>query len=279
MGDMATQSQNPVGGLWMMWLQNDMKLMEGPLGGKRIFDTVVFQPVMPVQLTDTWKVINRPVFMFNAFETPSPFDFRPGGSQDPVPPAAPFSTQAGLGDIAFIQWLSNSPSSSRMVTGVGWNWMFPAATHPNLGTGRTSLGPSAVGMYLGDKVITGAIIQQYWSIDTSSRTRVSLMDIQYVFRYRLNPMFSVGFAPNIQWDQVTGLVTVPVGVGFDTMTMAFGKMPIRFGAELQYYASHDESPSRAFDPEWNFRLYVSPIIMAPDWATRGIFGGGRCCRR
>ena len=36
MGDMATQSQNPVGGLWMMWFQNDMKLMEGPLGGKRI---------------------------------------------------------------------------------------------------------------------------------------------------------------------------------------------------------------------------------------------------
>jgi hypothetical protein len=120
MGDMATQSQNPVGGLWMMWLQNDMKLMEGPLGGKRIFDTVVFQPVMPVQLTDTWKVINRPVFMFNAFETPSPFNFRPGGSQDPAPPGAPFNTQAGLGDIAFIQWLSNSPSSSRMVTGVGW---------------------------------------------------------------------------------------------------------------------------------------------------------------
>ncbi len=51
----------------MMWFQNDMKLMEGPLGGKRIFNTTVFQPVMPVQLNDTWKVINRPVFTFNAF--------------------------------------------------------------------------------------------------------------------------------------------------------------------------------------------------------------------
>ena len=281
MGDVATQSQNPVGGLWMMWLQNDMKLIEGPLGGKRIFNTVVFQPVLPVQQTDTWKVINRPVFMFNAFETPSNFTFLPGGGQNPViPPDDPFSTQAGLGDTAFIQWLSNSPSSSRMVTGYGWNWMFPTATFPDLGTGRTSLGPSVVAMYLGDNVITGGIMQQYFSIDNRlDRPRVSLMDLQYVFRYRLNPMFSIGFAPNIQWDQVTEKVTVPVGFGFDTMTMTKSGMPIRWGAELQYYASH-ESPTRPFDPEWNFRLYISPFIQAPEWATRGLFGSGSGhCRR
>jgi hypothetical protein len=215
--------------------------------------------------------------MFNFFEVPDPFNFRPGGSQDPVfPPTDPFSTKGGLGDIAFIQWLSCSPSSSRMVTGAGWNWMFPAATDRNLGTGRTSLGPSVVAMYLGDRVITGGIMQQYFSIDDSSRTRVSLMDLQYVFRYRLNPMFSIGLAPNMQWDQVTGVVTMPVGFGFDTMTMTRSKMPIRWGAELQYYASH-ESGNRRFDPEWNFRLYVSPIIQAPEWAKRGLCGS-RCCR-
>jgi hypothetical protein len=272
MGDVATQSQNPVGGLWMMWLQNDMKLLEGPFGGKRIFDTTVFQPVMPVQLNDTWKLINRPVFMFNFFEVPDPFNFRPGGSQDPAPPADPFSTEGGLGDIALIQWLSRTPADSKLTFGFGWNWMFPAATDSSLGTGRTSLGPSVVSVYLGDKIITGGIVQQYFSIDESPRTRVSLMDVQYIFRYRLNPMFSIGFAPNMQWDQVTGRVTMPVGIGFDTMTMTKSKVPIRWGAELQYFASH-ELPGREFEPEWNFRLYVSPIIKAPDWATRGLFGG------
>jgi hypothetical protein len=278
MGDMATQSQNPVGGLWMMWLQNDMALYEGPLDGKRIFNTTVFQPVMPVQLNDRWKLINRPVFLFHSFETPSNFNFNPGGSFPPVsPPDDPFSTQAGMGDIGLIQWLSNSPSSSKMVTGVGWNWMFPAASYPDLGTGRTSFGPSVVAMYLGDKVIAGGIMQQYWSIDTrGNRSRVSYMDLQYVFRYRLNPMFGIGFAPNMKWDQVTGKVTMPIGFGFDTMTMAFGKMPMRWGAELQYFLSHEGRTG--LDPEWNFRLYVSPIIKAPEWATRGLFGGG-CCRR
>jgi hypothetical protein len=279
MGDMATQSQNPVGGLWMMWLQNDMHLYEGPGDGKRIFNTTVFQPVMPVQLNERWKLINRPVFLFHEFETPGNFEFNPGGSFPPVqPPSDPFSTQAGLGDIGLIQWLSNSPASSKMVTGFGWNWMFPAATFPDLGTGRTSFGPSFVAMYLGEKIIAGGIMQQYWSIDNrQDRTRVSYMDLQYVFRYRLNPMFGIGFAPNVKWDQVTGKVTMPVGFGFDTMTMAFGKMPMRWGAELQYFASH-ESPSRQFDPEWNFRLYVSPIIKAPEWATRGLLGGGSCRR-
>jgi|GEM_PF-3634919 len=140
--------------------------------------------------------------MLNNFEVPSNFNYRPGGSQDPViPPTDPFG-------------------------------------------------------------------------NSTTRARVSLMDLQYVFRYRLNPMFSVGFAPNMQWDQVTGVVTMPVGFGFDTMTMVGGKMPIRWGAELQYFASHEDSANRVFDPEWNFRLYVSPIIKAPEWATQGLFGGG-----
>jgi hypothetical protein len=279
-GDVATQSQNPVGGLWMMWLQNDMKLLEGPAGGKRIFNTTVFQPVLPIQLTEEWRVINRPIFTFNAFEVPDLFQFRPGGNQDPVfPPTDPFSTQAGLGDTMLIQWLSNSPADSKTVTGYGWNWMFPTATNQEeLGTGRTSVGPSVVAMYLGDKVITGGIMQQYFSIDNrGSRDRVSLMDLQYIFRYRLNPTFSVGFSPNIQWDQVTEKVTVPVGLGFDVLTMTKKKTPIRWGAELQYFASH-ESGNRPFDPEWNFRLYVSPIIKAPEWATRGLFGGCSCNR-
>ena len=282
MGDMATQSQNPVGGLWMLWMQNDMQLYEGPADGKRIFNSTIFQPVLPVQLNDKWRVINRPVFTFMNFETPTPdFNYRPGGSFDPVAAAGSFRNMSGLGDTAFIQWFSNSAEDSKMVTGLGVNWMFPTATDADLGAGAWSAGPSAVGMYLGDKVIAGLIMQQYFSYsERDGRDRVSYMDLQYIGRYRLNPMFSVGFSPNIKWDQVTGKWTVPVGLGFDSMTMWQGK-PARFGAELQYYVSHTggSSPtSRAFDPEWNFRLYFSPIVPAADWAKEGILGKKKCRR-
>ena len=129
--------------------------------------------------------------------------------------------------------------------------------------------------YLGDKIITGGIVQQYFSIGgDDSRERVSLMDVQYVLKRRLNPMFSIGMTPNMQWDQVTGKVTMPVGIGFDTMTMAFGKMPLRVSAEIQYYVSHGHN--RPFDPEWNFQLSFVPIIPAPGWASKPLFGSGRC---
>jgi len=267
--------------LWMMWMQNDMQLYEGPLDGKRIFNASIFQPVLPVQLNDKWRVINRPVFTFMNFETPTAdFEFRPGGSFDPVGVASSFRNMSGLGDTAYINWFSNSPEDSKMVTGIGTNWMFPTATDSDLGSGKWSAGPSAVAVYLGDKVIAGLVAQQYWSYaGKSDRSRVSYMDLQYIFRYRLNPMFGVGFSPNIKWDQVTGKWTVPVGLGFDSMTMWQGK-PARFGAELQYYVSHTggSSPgSRAFDPEWNFRLYFSPIIQAPEWAKRGL--SKNKCRR
>lgn len=282
MGDMATQSNNPVGGLWMLWNQNDMTLYEGPAGGKRIFNTTVFQPVLPIQLNETWRVINRPVFTLQNFETPVPnFNYNPGGSFPAVPPSDPFRNMGGLGDTMFIQWFSKSPEDSKIVFGAGLDWMFPTATDKDLGTGKWAAGPSIVALYLGDKVITGAVMQQYWSFaGDASRDRVSYMDTQVIYRYRLNPMFSIGGSPNIKWDQVTGKWTVPIGLGFDSMTMWQGK-PARFGAELQYYVSHTggSSPtSRAFDPEWTFRLYFSPIIQAPEWAKKGILGKKKCRR-
>ncbi len=235
---------------------------------------------MPVQLTEEWKLINRPVITVNTFEVPGAFNFRPNFSFDnPGPPSIndPFETKFGLGDTILIQWLSNTPADSKMTFGFGWNWMFPTATDGALGTGKTSVGPSVVAIYLGDKIIAGGILQQYYSIGGSdSRSRVSLMDFQYVFRYRFTPLTSIGFAPNMQWDQVTGKVTMPIGIGIDTMAFA-GKMPLRMGAELQYYASHEHGNNRPFDPEWQFRMYFVPIIQAPEWAKKPLFGGDSSC--
>ena len=122
-------------------------VLEGPGHGKRIFNTTVFQPVMPIQLTEEWKLINRPVITVNTFEVPGVFNFRPNFSFDnPGPPSIndPFSTEFGLGDTMLIQWLSNTPADSKMTFGFGWNWMFPTATDGALGTGKTSVGPSVV---------------------------------------------------------------------------------------------------------------------------------------
>ena len=283
----ATEAQNPVGNLWMLWFQNDMKLLEGPGDGKRIFNSTVLQPVMPVPLTDRWRVINRPVIpLFNANEVPAAgFQFNPANTYAPITGNPTFETRAGIGDIIFAQFYSASAEGSKFVWGIGETWMIPTATDDALGTGKLSVGPAALGMWMGDKMIIGAIMQQWFSVGGSdSRERVSTMDIQYVARYRLNPMASIGAAPNIQWNQVTGKWTVPVGLGLDVVAPwkrgnCKPPLPIRMGAELYYYVSHQD---RAFDNEWAFRLFFVPIIPSPGWAQKPLFGGGhghcRNCR-
>lgn len=207
----------------------------------------------------------------------------PPNSFPPASPNGPFTTKWGLGDTIFAQYFSASKNDDKFMWGIGETWMFPTATQSELGLGKTAVGPAALGIWLGEKWIFGAIAQQWWSIGGSSnRARVSLMDIQVPFRYRINPMTSLGAAPNLQWDQVSGKWTVPLGFGFDSTTMTRNKKPLRYGAELYYYASHREN---SFDPEWQFRILFVPIIQSPDWAQRGLFGGckkncrcRKCCR-
>ena len=181
---------------------------------------------------------------------------------------------AGLGDTVLTQWLSRSPAEQTLKIGAGWNWIFPTASDVDLGTGKTSLGPSVVVANLGEKYVFGVVASQFWSIGgAASRNRVSFMDLQYIYKWRVNPVFNIGAAPNIKWNQVTGQWNVPIGLGFDVLTKV-GKSPVRFIAEAQYYLSQRDRP---FDPEWNFRFGVVPIVQAPEWANRPLLGGcGRC---
>ena len=51
-------------------------------------------------------------------------------------------------------------------------------------------------------------------------------------------------------------------------TFMFGKLPIRIGAEVQYYVHQPDD----FGPEWNFRFFFIPVVPAPEWASKPLFG-------
>ena len=48
----------------------------------------------------------------------------------------------------------------------------------------------------------------------------------------------------------------------------FGKLPIRIGAEVQYYVHQPDD----FGPEWNIRFFFIPVVPAPEWAGKPLFG-------
>ena len=104
--------------------------------------------------------------------------------------------------------------------------MMDMATDKSLGTGKWSSGPMALGFYIGEKWIYGAVAQRWWSFaEDSERNGVNLTEIQYVLRYRVTPMTNIGFGPNIRvnWDADSDdRWTVPVGLDFDFLAFLKG---------------------------------------------------------
>ena len=124
-------------------------------------------------------------------------------------------------------------------------------------------------IYLGPpgSVIAGGLVQHWSSFAGWGSTNINLTDIQYVLKYRVTDTFSVGFAPNIQYDGDKDDWSVPVGMGLD-FTVKIGKTPMKLAFELHYYPETFEG----FDNQWNIRLLLSPVLPAPKWAQKPVFG-------
>ncbi len=52
--------------------------------------------------------------------------------------------------------------------------------------------------------------------------------------------------------------SIPIGLGTIGM-MKIGRMPVRWGVEVQYYV---RQPDR-IGPKWNFKVFFAPIILNP----------------
>ena len=282
--EIAAQLNNPVGNLWQLVMQNDMIIrdIEG-FGDNQVLNNFKFQPVMPIPLTDEWRVIVRPVFSLNAYDIPQvpslPSGGPPSGGSNllpglppPLPPGFPggsFDTNFGLGDTVFLTAFSNSPLRSKWQYGFGPTWMFPTATDDTLGARKWAVGPGGALVYLGrgaGDVIAGGLVQHWKSFAGPGDADVNLTDIQYVFKYNVTDTFSVGFAPNIQYDWENDDLSLPVGGGLD-FTLKIGDVPMKLALEAHYYPVTFDG----LDNQWNFRLLLSPVLPAPKFAQKPLF--------
>ena len=278
----AEALNNPLSSLWIMFIQNDTTLYEGDLVdslGKShlVQNTTLIQPVMPFQLTKNWKAIFRPVIPINSFETVDNLDVTTGTV--PKLTGTDFDRETGLGDIVLWSAFSNHYKPP-FVWGFGPTVMLPTATDDKLGTGKYSAGPMALAISLTDDWIFGGVAQHWWSfagddsknIDTSfgkvktDRPDVNLTDFQYIVRYRYSALTNIGAAPNVQYNWETDELSLPLGFGFDTMGK-IGRLPIKFGAEIHYYAVQDDD----FGPDWRLRLYFVPVLPSPEWSKKAMF--------
>ncbi|MEX1346728.1 MAG: hypothetical protein AB1Z31_03265 [Desulfobacterales bacterium] len=278
--EIAEMINNPLGNLWLLFSQNDTVWWDGDaldeLGeNRKVFNSFLINPVMPMQLTENWKYIFRPIIPINSFDLPSGLS----ASHPDEPPSDDlpqnnlnFDRETGLGDIILWNAFStNEGAKPPNIFGAGFTMMLDTATEDALGTGKWSAGPMALAIHLTDDWVVGGIFQHFESFAGSdSRNDVSLSDLQYILRYRLSPETNIGIAPNIRYNweaDSDDALTLPVGIGADTL-IKIGPMPVKIGAEIYYYV---EKPD-AFGPEWQLRLLFAPVLPSPAWAKKPIFG-------
>jgi len=88
MGDLAKQSQNPVGALISLPLQNNTNFGFGP--GDDVQNILNIQPVLPVALSKKWNLINRAIL---------PVIYQPGV-------VTGTGSTTGLGDTSYTGFIS-----------------------------------------------------------------------------------------------------------------------------------------------------------------------------
>jgi hypothetical protein len=108
--EIGKQLNNPVSSIWNITTQSNMYFEKGNLSSAYRGQFVVnFQPVLPIPLTKDWNLIPRPVIPFLS----NPYI----RGVDTVNHTLDWSRTAGMGDIAFVTFLS--PNLPRWILEVG----------------------------------------------------------------------------------------------------------------------------------------------------------------
>jgi len=269
---------NPVGNFAAIPFQYDYVTIEGPrTHGTQTLHRFQIIPTFPLSLGSDWNLINRVVFPF--VSAPINKDFgnyigmAPGSIlSDPSFPgvlADPYDRTNGFGDMAYVGLVSPKKlikiesTGGVVIWGVGATSTFPTASQDVLGTGKYSLGPTAVVAYLGPEWVFGVFPQHWWSVGgDSKRADVSLTNMQY-FLYYAPPwdpkaQWRIGMSPNISidWKAKGDKVTLPVGLGIGRM-FEIAKLPVRVQLEVDYSVIH---PNDKVGSRWDFRVYFVPVI-------------------
>jgi hypothetical protein len=236
--ELAKKTQNPVADLISVPFQNNFDFGVGP-EDKTVWILNV-QPVIPIKLTEDWNLITRTIVPI--INQPSLF---PGSE-----------SAFGLGDINPSFFLSPGKPGA-IIWGVGPTFTLPTATDSKLGSGKFSLGPTAVVLTMQGKWVFGALANNQWSVAGWGDNDVSQLLLQPFVNYNIGDGWYLTSGPimTANWKAPSGdKWTVPVGGGVGKL-FKLDKLPINTSLQAYYNA---ERPQNAAD--WQLRFQVQFLL-------------------
>jgi hypothetical protein len=247
--ELAKQLSNPIASLISVPFQANEDFGYGPSHNGYKF-TLNFQPVIPISLTKDWNVIVRTILPVVSQHDLFYVENLPKNS--PLQPQN--RSQDGLSDTLQSFFFSpKEPGPFGLIWGIGPALLYPTGTHPFLGTGTFSLGPTVVLLKQDHGLTIGALMNQIWSVASADgRKNVSQMFLQPFLSYttKTHTTFTVNTEATADWNNTPGDAKWTIPVIFSiSQILKIGKQPISIQIAGKYYA---DSPR--YGPDWGVRL-------------------------
>lgn len=241
---------NPLSSLWSLQLQQNFQWNKGSPSSssyRPVYKTI-FQPAMPVPLTENITWISRPIFSF--LSTPT-FD---AGDGD-------WDRTAGIAGFTYETWFTPTKPHKVQVA-LGGVFSMPMNSRDEMSSRKYSLGPSAVVVYKHEDWIFGGLANWLWSVSgTDNREDVNEMSLQYFVTWAGLPNhWQINSSPTITYNRKAkggDAWAVPIGIGVGKM-VKLGKLPVKVQLEYDYYVAHPNS----FGPRHLLNLKITPVIPA-----------------
>lgn len=238
--ELLRAAQNPVAGLISVPIEYTGSFGIGP--HNRTAHSISLQPVIPMSVSSNWLLVTRIVQPLNWQPT---LDQSSGGD-------------FGLGDTAPTFFLVPK-HPGEIIWGVGPAMVLPTASSSTLGSGKLSIGPSAVVLAQPGNWTVGALAGHVWSVaGPSDRASVNRSSLQIFIVRNLANNWYVSTAPNIVADWTANANDrwlVPIGGGIGRL-VNLGSTPVDFSVGLYRNVYRPEDA-----PAW--RMSFQMTLMFP----------------